>query len=85
MSRRQPAPLDDVLRVREPSPAVRVHQHARHLEVARETGNIDEAIHRFNLMLRLYHEHFQAPQMANERRTYNGFLPADGKSDEPGS
>ncbi len=79
------APLDEVLRVREPSPAVRIHQHARHLEVAREQGNIDEAIHRFNLMLRLYHEHFQTPQMANRRRTYNGFLPPDGSGDEPGS
>lgn len=76
------APLDDILRLRDPSPAVRIHQHARRLEVAREQGNADEAIHEFNLMLRLYHEHFQAAQVAREGRTYNGFLSAGVTSDE---
>lgn len=85
MSRPQLAPLDDVLRVRDPSPTIRIHQHARRLEVAREQGNVDSAIHEFNLMLRLYHEHFQTPQMAKEGRPPNGFLPADGDGDQPGS
>lgn len=50
------APLDDVLRVREPSATVRILQHSRQLEIAREQGNISEAIHQLNMMLRIYWE-----------------------------
>lgn len=73
-----PAPLDAILRVRDPSPAIRIFQHARKLEVAREQGNIDEAILEFTLMQRLYHEHFSTP--FPERGKVHGFLqePAAG-------
>jgi hypothetical protein len=71
------APLDDILRVRDPSPAVRLFQHARRLEIAREQNNIDAAIHELNLMLRIFHEHFKAPLA--EGRSVRGFLPVEGQ------
>jgi hypothetical protein len=75
------APLDDILRVRQPSPAVRLYQHARKLEIAREQGNTDEAIHEFTLMQRLYYEHFSTPMA--ERRKVHGFLsPGAAEQDQ---
>lgn len=73
MDSKHNAPLDAVLRISDPSPAVRIFQHARRLEIAREQGNVDAAIHEFNLMQRVYHEHFQTA-MAEGRRV-RGFLP----------
>jgi hypothetical protein len=50
------APLDAILRVRNPTPEQRLLQHARRLEVALEQGNADEGYREFSLMLRLYRD-----------------------------
>lgn len=49
-------PLDAVLCIVNPTQEQRLLQHARRLEIALDTLNIEEAVREFHLMMRIFHE-----------------------------